>query len=189
MSEALDGEEGGGKWAGITPSVIAREGALGGCQKMLGMEEEWIRVFWREKSLGDADKGGEWLYVSAHGILLEVMEMVAYNLLEAFADGMVSEDPIVVVGGEGRGEGRSVGDGPNMAEGPSIARNPQLREKVAIFEPPIPAEGGIIRTDAMETEKLGWSLYRKQGSFIQIIDYSSETIKSAACRLIRSIFP
>eukprot|EP00061_Rhincodon_typus_P001328 g14464.t1 len=65
-------------------------GAVG---EMLGVKEVWTRVSQRKRSLRKVDKGGD------GNMCLEVVEMVADDLLDVDAGGMVGEDkgnPIAV---------------------------------------------------------------------------------------------
>eukprot|EP00061_Rhincodon_typus_P011488 g36534.t1 len=77
---SLDTEEGGSKRAGVTPSVVAEEGAKG---VMLGMKDEWTRESWRKQSLRKADEGGE-----GNLFLVEVVEVAANDTLNVDASGM-----------------------------------------------------------------------------------------------------
>eukprot|EP00061_Rhincodon_typus_P005912 g25999.t1 len=88
MFGPLDTEDGGGKWAGVAPSLVTGEGAVGlwwgvGGEGSVdqGVLEKTVPA---ECGLG---RGGE--YVSGGDISLEVAEMAPDGLLDVDAGGMV----------------------------------------------------------------------------------------------------
>eukprot|EP00061_Rhincodon_typus_P013052 g39180.t1 len=84
-------------------------------------------------------QGEEGEYMSGGDMWLGVVEMAPYDTLYTGV-------------GKGRAEGRSAGTGSDTAKGPV---NPSGGESYVEERVGISAEGGIIRTDAMEMEKLG----------------------------------
>eukprot|EP00061_Rhincodon_typus_P016761 g45142.t1 len=96
---------------------------------------------------GRLGRGGE--YVSGGGILLEVMEMAADDLLDVDAGGMIGKDKgnsATVAGGKRGGEGGSAGDGSDPVEG---------RVDKGAGESSVEEEGGHFRGSLVEVGAIG----------------------------------
>eukprot|EP00061_Rhincodon_typus_P011428 g36423.t1 len=137
---------------------------------------------------GGQGRGGK--DVSDGGILLEVAEIVADDLLDVDAGGMLGKDkgnPFAVVGGTRKGEGGSAGYGSDPVEGPvnNGAGKSLVDEEGGQFGGSL-VEVGIIGTYAMETEELGevFTGRKMRGCIVQvavedggfIVDISGQSI-------------
>eukprot|EP00061_Rhincodon_typus_P008084 g30384.t1 len=88
MFGVLDTEEGGSKWAGVTPSAIAGEGSMGLCG-LVGSEGRVGQGVLEGMVPVSGGQGRREEYVSSGSISLEVAEMAADYLLNVDAGGMV----------------------------------------------------------------------------------------------------